>query len=114
MRAARPGGDPARKLQFSLRDPEKEHALSISGQKPCRICQTGQRISTASFAFFAVGLLMAAMDPAETPLRQAVLSLCAVLSGLAAARFPIARLVAWRRSLRTKGQPSPAFRKQMP
>jgi hypothetical protein len=59
---------------------------------PCRLCAAGQRLSTLSFAIFAAALVMAAMDPDETPLRQAVLALCAALSGLAVFRFPIARL----------------------
>jgi VIT1/CCC1 family predicted Fe2+/Mn2+ transporter len=68
--------------------------------QPCRICQAGQRISTAVFAIFAVLLALAAMDPAETPLRQMALSLCASLSALAVLRFPIARLVSQLRPTR--------------
>jgi len=62
-------------------------------QPPCRICSAGQRISTVVFAAFAIALALAAMDPNETPLTQAVLWGCAGLSGLAVLRFPIARLV---------------------
>lgn len=61
---------------------------------PCRICQTGQRISTAVFAFFALFLAFAAAEPAQDPLRQMALWLCASLSALAVLRFPIARLAA--------------------
>jgi hypothetical protein len=49
-------------------------------------------MSTLSFAIFAAALAVAAMDPAETPLRQGLLAMCAGLSGLAVFRFPIARL----------------------
>ena len=61
----------------------------------CRVCAAGQRISTVVFAVFAVALAFAAMDPAETPLRQALLAGCAALSGVAVFRFPIARLAGW-------------------
>lgn len=59
----------------------------------CRVCAAGQRLSTLAFAIFAAALTLAAMDPEETALRQAVLALCAGLSGLAVFRFPVARLV---------------------
>ena len=70
---------------------------------PCRICAAGQRISTVTFAIFAAGLALAAMDPTETLLRQTLLALCAGLSGLAVFRFPIARLVVWM----TQRRPAP-------
>jgi hypothetical protein len=66
-------------------------------KKPCRICETGQRISTLTFAVFALALAVAATDPAESILRQIALILCAGLSGLAVFRFQIARIVARHR-----------------
>lgn len=60
----------------------------------CRACTHGQRLSTLTFAVFAALLAGAALDPAETPLRQAVLGLCAGLAALAAVRHGVARLVA--------------------
>lgn len=68
----------------------------------CRVCAAGQRISTVVFAIFAAALALAAMDPAETALRQALLAVCATLSGLAVFRFPIARLTARLRHARAK------------
>ena len=70
--------------------------MSRIGQQPCRICQTGQRISTVVFGVFACALSAAAADPDETPARQLILALCAAMSGLAVFRFPIARMVQWR------------------
>jgi hypothetical protein len=87
--------------------PGKEHALSTTGRKPCRICQTGQRISTATFAFFAVALFLASVEPDQSALRQALLAVCAVLSGVAVFRFPIARLVAGRLTSRGRGRAQP-------
>jgi hypothetical protein len=77
--------------------------VRTTGPKPCRVCQTGQRLSDVTFAVFAIGLLAAASDPEETALRQILLTLCAGLSGLAVFRFPLARLATWhlaRRRLR--------------
>jgi len=76
--------------------------LPITNQQPCRICQTGQRLSTVAFGIFALGLAVVASDPAEGPLRQALLMTCAGLSGLAVFRFPIARLVSWHLARRKK------------
>lgn len=72
--------------------------MTTTGKPPCRICQTGQRISTATFAFFALALLMASFEPDQSALRQGMLALCAVLSGLAVFRFAIARRVQAHRS----------------
>lgn len=66
----------------------------MSRPAPCRACSIGQRLSTLSFAVFAVLLSLAANDPAETPTRAVVLALCAALSGIAVFRFGIAALVA--------------------
>lgn len=72
--------------------------MPTTGKPSCRICQAGQRISTATFAFFAVALLMASFEPDQSVLRQGMLAVCAMLSGLAVFRFSIARLVDARRS----------------
>lgn len=62
-------------------------------KRPCTLCQQGQRLSTLTFAIFAVLLSLAAMDPAETDLRQSALAICAGLSWLAVFRFAIAGAV---------------------
>jgi hypothetical protein len=88
--------------------------VPTTGHSPCRLCQTGQRISTATFAFFAVALFMASAEPDQTALRQALLAACAVLSGVAVFRFPIARLLAGRRSGRGGARQTHELRKRMP
>ena len=60
--------------------------------QPCRLCQNGQRISTLTFAIFAVLLSMAAMDPGETAGRSLLFAVCAMLSGLAVIRFQLAAM----------------------
>ncbi len=90
--------------------------MTTTGQPPCRICQTGQRISTATFAFFAVALMMAAADPDQTALKQTLMAACAFLSGVAVFRFPIARLVGSRMSRRrgAAAHRTDDLRKRMP
>ncbi|NEX45276.1 hypothetical protein [Pseudotabrizicola algicola] len=90
--------------------------MPSAAPQPCRICQAGQRISTFTFLVFGLGLAFAAADPAETPLRQGALAICAVLSCLAAIRFPIARMVGWYRERRLRRGPNPLrqVRKQNP
>jgi len=68
----------------------------MSRNPDCRACAAGQRLSTLAFTIFAAALAGAALDPAEAPLRQLGLGLCALLSGVAALRYPIARRVARR------------------
>jgi hypothetical protein len=77
-----------------------------SSSAPCRLCAAGQRISTLTFAIFAVALAVAALNPEETPLRQGGLALCAALSGLAVFRFPVARLAAALRPRRATPRPA--------
>lgn len=90
-------GNPARDLQAGGRDLRRTLPLPsstpTSGRPPCRLCQSGQRLSTLTFAIFAAGLAAASLDPAQGAGRQAVLALCAGLSALAVFRFAIARLV---------------------
>lgn len=72
----------------------------------CRACAHGQRLSTLTFAVFAALLAGAALDPAETSLRQALLGFCAGLAALAAIRHVIAGLVARQLQHRRKA-PAP-------
>jgi hypothetical protein len=76
--------------------------------RPCTLCQQGQRLSTLTFAIFAVLLALAAMDPDETALRRGALALCAGLSGLAVFRFAVAasltRALRLARRLQPRGQ----------
>jgi hypothetical protein len=71
----------------------------------CRSCAQGQRLSTLTFAVFAALLAGAALDPGETPARQAALGLCAALAGLAVFRHAIARAVARNLQRRRKIAP---------
>lgn len=71
-------------------------------QTQCRACTLGQRLSTLTFAVFAVLLALASSDPDETPLRQGLLMACAALTGIAVFRFGVARLLA--RVLQPRGQ----------
>lgn len=62
--------------------------------EPCRLCQQGRRITTLTFALFAVLLSLAALDPEKTLLYRSLMYVCAGLSGIAVFRFAIASVVA--------------------